>query len=131
MPLTYDDEPGSWGRHSVGWPETPYSVSKWLLCSRAMVVPYGSYVRVDDVIRIETQALKEHLEKAHQGLFGDCRALLIEELGPARKVTGDQVYDGLEIAGQGNLDGLALQGGRIFIQGDFDLAAFLKAINFG
>lgn len=93
MPLVYDDVPGSWGTQSNGWPETPYSVGKWLLCTKAQVVPYGSYVVVgskmvngredctEAVIRVETPALKAKLEAAHHGLFVECRKHIIDELG--------------------------------------------------
>jgi hypothetical protein len=94
MPLVYDDVPGSWGPQSEGWPETSYSIGKFLLCSKADVVPYGSYVVVgtkhisggkydysEAVIRIETEALKQKLEAAHHGMFIQCRSHIIEELG--------------------------------------------------
>lgn len=67
---TYD-EPGSWGRLSEGWPElisaTPELTTRaFVACSLEGVVPYGSYVRIDDyTLRIETAALMgklvEHL----------------------------------------------------------------------
>lgn len=90
MPLQYDDVPGSWGTHSTGWPETPYSIGKWLLCTKALVIPYGSYVVVgakgphpydysDAVIRVETEAFKKKLEDAHRGMFVECKHLLKEE----------------------------------------------------
>jgi len=81
MPLQYDDEPGSWGRASEGWPETPYTIGKWLLCTKAEVVPYGSYVLMNfkdgGTIRVETEALKRKLETAYKGMFVDCRGLLL------------------------------------------------------
>lgn len=101
MPLQYDDEPGSWGRQSEGWPETPYTMGKWLLCTKTKIVPYGSYVvvgveRVEHpnahrwepsyhydyskaFIRVETYELKKRLEDAYQGLFVECRRLLLKE----------------------------------------------------
>lgn len=101
MPLTYDDEPGSWGRRSEGWPETPYTMGKWLLCTKAAVVPYGSYVVIQPnygadrqqyesqtersrkdaigaVIRCETEALRDKLDAAYKGLFVECGHLLRE-----------------------------------------------------
>ena len=79
MPLQYDDVPGSWGTMSQGWPETPYSMGKWLLCTKAHVVPYGSYVKVGDVIRVETPKLLAALEEAYKGMFIDCRGLLLKD----------------------------------------------------
>lgn len=66
------DEPGSWGRLSEGWPETPHTPGKFLLCTKAEVVPYGSYVVIqpnypsdkDAVIRLESEALKNKLVTA-------------------------------------------------------------------
>lgn len=87
MPLIYDDIPGSWGPASEGWPETPYTIGKWLLCTKAHLVPYGSYVAVspnypsyeDAMIRIENEHLKQKLEEAYDGMFVKCRHLLKEE----------------------------------------------------
>lgn len=79
MPLVYDDVPGSWGPQSKGWPETPYTMGKWLLCTQANVVPYGRYVHVGGVIRVETEELKRKLDAAYTGMFVECRALLLEE----------------------------------------------------
>lgn len=83
MPLVYDDIPGSWGTQSEGWPETPFSMGKWLLCTQIGVVPYGSYVRVQlrgpDVIRVETDELKRKLEDAYERMFVNCRHLLLKE----------------------------------------------------
>lgn len=98
MPLKYDDVPGSWGTYSEGWPETPWTIGKLLLCTKAEIVPYGSYVVIggkqnrtggtyghsyydysDAVIRVETQALKERLEKVYDEMFVKCRHLLKEE----------------------------------------------------
>lgn len=84
MTLKYDDVPGSWGTQSQGWPETPFSIGKWLLCTQARVVPHGSYVRIDkgwrdapeSVIRVETPALLKKLEDAYHGMFVRCRHLL-------------------------------------------------------
>lgn len=96
MPCVYDDEPGSWGRQSEGWPEMPYTMGKWLLCTKAQVVPYGSYVLIEPnypskegaVLRIETEALKAKLEAAYQGMFVDCRRLLLaEEFAPPEAVS--------------------------------------------
>lgn len=79
MPLEYDDIPGSWGVQSEGWPSTPCTIGKWLLCTKAGVVPYGSYVRVDDDLRVETKELLERLNKAYDEIFIKCRHLLIDD----------------------------------------------------
>lgn len=96
------DEPGSWGRLSEGWPETPYTPAKWLLCTKAEVVPYGQYVVMgakqkpyrpydafarggydysNSVIRVASEELKTKLEKAYEGMFVECRDMIGEELG--------------------------------------------------
>ncbi len=62
MPLTYDDTPGCWGEASKGWP-TLFCVSEadadraFIACSKGKVVPYGSYVRVGNELRVETPDL--------------------------------------------------------------------------
>lgn len=72
------DEPGSWGRLSEGWPETPYNTAKWLLCTKAEVVPYGQYVVVGDVIRVATPELLAKLGKAYHGMFVECAEILLQ-----------------------------------------------------
>jgi hypothetical protein len=90
VPLQYDDVPGSWGTQSEGWPSTPYSMGKWLLCTKAKIVPYGSFVVVGAtgkypydyskaVIRCETVALRDNLERVYEEMFVKCRNLLIRE----------------------------------------------------
>lgn len=92
MPLTYDDIPGSWGTMSEAWPSTPHTLGKLLLCTKAHVVPYGSYVVVggeqisggrydysNAVIRVETEALLKKLEEAYEGMFVLCRRTLFKE----------------------------------------------------
>lgn len=84
------DEPGSWGRLSEGWPSTPYTVGKFLLCSKASVVPYGQYVVVgakgaypydysQAVIRCATTELRDKLANAYDEMFIKCRDLLKPE----------------------------------------------------
>lgn len=83
------DEPGSWGRLSEGWPDTPYSIGKMLLCSKAGIVPYGQYVVVDCEyvsgvgydyskarIRCATVELRDRLNKVHNDMFVECAHLL-------------------------------------------------------
>lgn len=84
------DEPGSWGRLSEGWPDTPYTIGKWLLCTKANVVPYGQYVVVgakgpypydysEAVIRCATVELRDRLATAYDEMFVKCRHLLKDE----------------------------------------------------
>lgn len=67
MPLPYDDIPGSWGVYSKNWPFLTFSCEDaadraFIACTKAKVVPYGSYVKYDDVIiRLETEELKNKL----------------------------------------------------------------------
>lgn len=35
-----------WGQLSQGWPDTPYTKEKWLLCTKSNIIPYGEYVAV-------------------------------------------------------------------------------------
>ncbi len=90
MPLEYDDIPGSWGTQSEGWPSTPYTMGKWLLCTKAAIVPYGSFVVAgskgpypydysEAVIRCETVALRDRLEEVYNEMFVRCRDLLLAE----------------------------------------------------
>lgn len=74
------DEDGSWGRMSEGWPETDYNTAKWLLCTKAEVVPYGSYVVVGGKIRVASEQLKLKLEKAFEGMFVECRSILLQHM---------------------------------------------------
>lgn len=69
MPLTYDDIPGSWGRYSEGWPCIKFSSDKAhnearLHMIENKVVPYGSYVSVDNELRVETPELLAKLTKS-------------------------------------------------------------------
>lgn len=97
------DESGSWGRLSEGWPETPYTPAKWLLCTKAEIVPYGQYVVVgakhtpqawwdysprpdgnydysEAVIRVASEDLKARLEKVYDEMFVICRRFIEQEL---------------------------------------------------
>lgn len=96
------DEPGSWGRMSEGWPETPYTPAKFLLCTKTGIVPYGQYVvvgveRVDHrgggwwdrsyhydytnaVIRVADERLLAKLEEIHHQMFIECRDFIESEL---------------------------------------------------
>ena len=95
------DEPGSWGRLSEGWPSTPYTPAKFLLCTKANMVPYGQYVVVGAeytypkkrqpdgtwydysraVIRCASRELCDRLDEAHSEIFVKCRALILPALG--------------------------------------------------
>lgn len=84
------DEDGSWGRLSEGWPETPYTPGKFLLCTKAAIVPYGKYVVVgakgnhpydysEAVIRCATKALRDRLEEVYHNMFVECHRYIVEE----------------------------------------------------
>ena len=99
MPLVPDDTPGSWEVQSADWPSTPYTMGKWLLCTKAAIVPYGCYVlsgveytyphqRQPDgtwydhskaVIRCESWRMVARLEEVYNEMFVTCRHLLIAE----------------------------------------------------
>jgi hypothetical protein len=101
MPLTYDDIPGSWGQMSEGWPETPYTPGQMAALhqgrdralrllrrrrSQAAAVPVrdpearGGYDYSEAVIRVETEALKQRLEKVHHEMFEVCHDLIVDEI---------------------------------------------------
>ena len=82
MPLKYDDIPGSWGTYSTEWPKLVFATSDeasraFIACTKAHVVPYGSYVLNDDTryprqwkdgkptieLRVETIPLRDKLEE--------------------------------------------------------------------
>jgi hypothetical protein len=68
MPLVYDDIPGSWGTYSKHWPKVQCSTKDeasraFIACTKANVVPYGSYVLVDYELRVETEELRAALVK--------------------------------------------------------------------
>lgn len=48
------DEPGSWGRASVGWPEFPGDIAEdmYVFANLNRPIPYGSYVRMADCLRV-------------------------------------------------------------------------------
>lgn len=90
------DEPGSWGRLSEGWAEADYTPAKWLLCTKAHVVPYGQYVVVgaEQVviagytkydyskakIRCASKALRDRLDEAYREMFVECREFIERDL---------------------------------------------------
>ena len=66
MPLTYDDIPGSWGVYSRDWPALEFGTKDeadraFVACSLENVVPYGSYVKVGNSIRVENEVYKSKL----------------------------------------------------------------------
>lgn len=66
MPLTYDDTPGSWGIYSKDWPSITFdseeqTLRAYIACTKANIVPYGSYVMLDKCLRVETEQLKSKL----------------------------------------------------------------------
>lgn len=87
------DEPGSWGRLSEGWPETPYTPGKMLLCTKAGVVPYGQYVVVGAeyvagvgydyskaTIRCASTELRDRLDSVYRDMFQECRRYIEADL---------------------------------------------------
>ncbi len=71
MPLEYDDIPGSWGVYSKDWPHLTFTSERdleraYVACTLERIVPYGSYVRCDPDLRVETkeqlETLKQHLK---------------------------------------------------------------------
>lgn len=88
MPLTYDDVPGSWGVYSEGWPSISFSTEDkanraFIACTKAKVVPYGSYVMMDNSIRLETkkhkEALAKYLEESPHKTFEELKQHFIEK----------------------------------------------------
>lgn len=66
MPLQYDDIPGSWGTYSTNWPalrcaNEHEAKRAYVACTKENLVPYGSYVLVDNDLRVESEALLEKL----------------------------------------------------------------------
>jgi len=62
--LDYD---GSWGDASKDWPSISFTTEEdarraYVAAWRDAGVPYGSYVLVDKVLRLETEALKQLVE---------------------------------------------------------------------
>ena len=85
-------EDGSWGAMSDGWPDVAYTPAKFLLCSKAEIVPYGQYVVVggkhtsagydysEARIRCATQELCDKLDRVHNEMFVICRDSIEREL---------------------------------------------------
>lgn len=60
MPLEYADVPGSWGYLSRGWPKLTLPTDDeanraYIACTKARIVPYGSYVMVGRELRCERE----------------------------------------------------------------------------
>ncbi len=71
MPLSQSDPSldydGSWGDASKNWPSISFSTEEearqaYVTAWRDVKVPYGSYVLVGKVLRLETENLKELVE---------------------------------------------------------------------
>jgi hypothetical protein len=71
MPLSQNDPEldydGSWGNASRNWPSISFSTQEeahraYVETWRDVKVPYGSYVLVDNVLRLETEDLKKLVE---------------------------------------------------------------------
>lgn len=65
MPLAYDDIPGSWAIYSKDWIaiHDPTGDIRQLVI-KANLVPYGSYVTVGEVLRVETIEQAERVYEA-------------------------------------------------------------------
>jgi hypothetical protein len=68
MPLTYDDIDGSWGIYSESWPKLMFTTEEatdraYIACTKAKIVPYGSFVRMERELRVETEEQKTALGK--------------------------------------------------------------------
>lgn len=67
MALAYDDIPGSWGLHSQNWPmiRTTRENARMAhaFCVKCPDIPYGSYVLMDNEIRLETEAQKAIVQR--------------------------------------------------------------------
>lgn len=66
MPLQYDDVPGSWRGFSASWPKIVFLTEDeakraFIACTKANVVPYGSYVMVGLELRTETLDQRNNL----------------------------------------------------------------------
>lgn len=71
MPLSQSDPSldygGSWADASQGWPSISFPTEEeakraYVMAWREVKVPYGSYVLVDKVLRLETEELKNRVE---------------------------------------------------------------------
>ena len=63
MTLMYDD---NWGVASVNWPKIVFETDKdveraFVSCSKEHIVPYGSYVKMNRELRVETYSMKDKL----------------------------------------------------------------------
>lgn len=64
MPLTYDEIPGSWADLSQDWHKVHFASKAFTDCAYQYCVkkvPYGSYVHMQDHIRVETEDQKSKL----------------------------------------------------------------------
>ena len=57
----------NWWTLSEGWPETNrYAHAKWVFANMTGIIPYGSYVVRDDVLRVENDQLLSKLNDAFE-----------------------------------------------------------------
>jgi len=77
MPLSQGDPAldydGSWGDASAGWPSIEFASEEeaeraYVTCWQGAKVPYGSYVLVGSVLRLETEEYKELVVKFFFGV---------------------------------------------------------------
>ncbi len=65
MPLSCDCFPGCWGSHSEKWPTIAEPQDRTQGAFYRLVrdlVPYGSYVMMTDVVRVETEDFRTLVE---------------------------------------------------------------------
>ncbi len=79
MPLNQTDHGDvSWWKLSEGWPETRvHARAKWVFANKSnRLIPYGSYVIYDDILRVQTQ---EYLNKLNEHFDIVRKSILDEE----------------------------------------------------
>lgn len=90
MPLEYDDEPGSWGRMSEGWPSTSErAMDKYVFLNKLThpPVPYGSYVIVGKTLRVENKRLLNNLERTFKAAGEPTQKQIMKRYDAAVKAT--------------------------------------------
>ena len=69
MPLSCDCYGGCWGDHSKGWPSVPQPRDPHAVARKAGV-PHGSYVIVEQGLRLETEAYRDAVMAVLNGARG-------------------------------------------------------------
>ena len=68
----------NWWTASKGWPETNVDAyQKWVFANKSKIIPYGSYVLGDRVLRVYTQEylelLNENFQIVKNVIIKDCK----------------------------------------------------------